>query len=56
MSFIAGAWEEAKLLRIAFAFEQATKTRRAPAFLATASLGSEGARNSRAVSGFRGVT
>jgi len=33
VSFFAEAWSEPKLLRIAFAFEQATKARRAPRFL-----------------------
>lgn len=35
LSFTAGAWEEGRLLGFAFAFEQATKARRAPAFLPT---------------------
>ena len=35
LSFIAGAWEEGKLIRLAFAFEQATKLRREPKYLAT---------------------
>ncbi len=35
LSFTAGAWEEGRLLSLAFAFEQATKARRAPAFLPT---------------------
>ncbi len=33
ISFFAEAWSEPKLLRIAFAYEQATKARRAPQFL-----------------------
>ena len=32
VSLMAGAWEEAKLLRYAFALEQATRARRAPTF------------------------
>ncbi len=35
ISFFAEAWSEPKLLRIAFAFEQATKARRPPAFRRT---------------------
>lgn len=35
ISFFAEPWSEPKLLRIAFAFEQATKARRAPPFLET---------------------
>ncbi|HEU4700592.1 MAG TPA: amidase, partial [Gemmatimonadales bacterium] len=38
LSFIAGPWQEAKLLRYAYAFEQATKARRKPEFRATAEL------------------
>jgi amidase len=34
ISFFAGAWSEPALLRFAYAFEQATKARRAPRFLA----------------------
>jgi amidase len=35
ISFFGRAWSEPMLIRIAFAFEQATKARRAPRFLAT---------------------
>jgi amidase len=35
LSFFAGAWSEGKLLKYAFAFEQATKARKAPKFLAS---------------------
>ncbi len=38
VSFFAGKWSEAKLLRIAYAFEQATLHRKAPRFLATAEV------------------
>ena len=33
LSFFAGAWSEAKLIRFAFAFEQETKARRKPGFV-----------------------
>jgi amidase len=35
VSFVAGAWSEGTLLRIAYAFEQATRARRAPTLAAT---------------------
>jgi amidase len=39
LSFIGKAWSEPTLIRFAYAFEQATKVRRAPQFLTTAKLG-----------------
>jgi len=39
LSFTGRAWSEATLLRLAFAYEQASRVRRPPAFLATAALG-----------------
>jgi amidase len=38
VSFYGRAWSEAVLIRLAYAFEQATKARRAPAFTPTIAL------------------
>jgi amidase len=39
LSFVGGAWSEPTLLRLAYAFEQATHHRRAPTFARTVSFG-----------------
>lgn len=38
LSFVGGAWSEGTLIKLAYAYEQATKVRKAPKFLATADL------------------
>ena len=38
ISFFGKAWSEPKLIKLAYAFEQATRRRRAPRFLPTAVL------------------
>ncbi len=47
ISFFAGAWSEPTLLRVAYAYEQATKRRAPPRYLPTVDL-AEGARDGRA--------
>jgi amidase len=39
ISFIGRRWSEAQLIKYAYAYEQATKHRRAPAFAGTANVG-----------------
>ena len=38
LSFIAGAWAEPTLFKLAYAFEQATRLRRAPTFVKSVNL------------------
>ena len=38
LSFVGGAWSEPTLIKLAYAFEQATKARRAPTFAASAAV------------------
>ena len=48
VSFIGTAWSDARLLAYGYAFEQATKARRAPRYLPTAQIGSKAAVNAGA--------
>jgi amidase len=38
LSFVGGAWSEATLLKLAYAYEQASKARRKPEFRSTADV------------------
>ena len=38
ISFFGRAWSEPTLIKLAYAYEQATKARKAPQFLATAKM------------------
>lgn len=51
LSFFGPAWSEPVLIRFAYAFEQATKMRRAPQFLPTADLTPSGGVASAAIAG-----
>ena len=44
ITFMGRAWSEATLLKLAYAFEQASKVRKAPTFAKSAELGDEGMR------------
>jgi amidase len=43
ISFVGGAWSEATLIKLAYAFEQATKARRAPTYASSAATAATGA-------------